>query len=505
MDFDIGGAWDSFSASASDAYDAVADSDVGQAIGTIADDVGTGLGNAATDIGNGWNQAASDISTGYEQGDLLGGLGHAAGDFGDGLAHGAGDTYTGLSNGVSDGWNSLNSGVHDFGNTLQQGYTDGVNAFGSVIGDVAGQDVANAFTSSAMALEAPVQQAAQFGWGVTEGALEGTGGLVNGVADLAGGAYQYGTDSSYRDGVNSAVGGFAQSAWNDPLGTASNIGNGALNIAGHVWDGGVQAYQNGNLAEYIGQGVGYAVPLVAAAVFAPEAEVGELAGLGSEAAALTGDAAALTGDAAGLGDLAALTRTATTGAGDAAAADSSVSIYGFRGAGRTSDLLAEGAPHPYNVTGHVGYSLDGGNTIYGFGPSVPEGMPSFDAVRSLQGGNSYPGMITDDTAVFRNVVENPGIARGGSGSPQTVFEHNIPMTPQEFDAVQAAHDAIGLNSPQADLLYGFPNQNAFTCNCATFPGEQLGIPMPSSTGVMRDFMPELENVGHPWQPPPVQP
>jgi hypothetical protein len=377
-----------------------------------------------------------------------------------------------------------------------------------------------------MAVEQPFVQAAQFGWGVTQGVVEGTGEMVDGVAELAGGAYQYGTDSSYRDSVNSAVGDFAQAAWNDPLGTAGTIGNGALAIADHAWQGGVQAYENGNLAEYIGKGVGYAAPVVAAAVFAPEAQIGNVAALSGEAAALTGRAtaltgrataltseaaaltgrtAALTGDAAGLGDLAALTRTAATGAGDVAAAESSVSIYGFRGAGRTSDLLAEGAPHPYNVTGHVGYSLDGGNTIYGFGPSVPEGMAPYDAVRSLQQGASYPGMISDDTAIFRNVVDNPGIARGDIEVPQTVFEHRVPVTQQEFNGIQAAHDAIGLNKPQADLLYGFPNQNAFTCNCATFPGEQLGIPMPSNNGMLREFIPALENVGHPWQPPPVQP
>jgi hypothetical protein len=462
----------------------------------------------------------------FDIGDAWGSFSSAAGDLGDSVAQGVGDAYRGLSDGVSAGWDTLNNGVHDFGNGLQQGYTDAVNGVGSVVGDVAGANAGQAFTHAAMAAEQPFVQAAQFSWGVAQGAVEGTGGLVNGVAELAGGAYQYGTDSSYRDSVNSAVGNFAQSAWNDPLGTAGNIGNGALNIADHVWQGGVQAYENGNLAEYIGKGVGYAAPLVAAAVFAPEAEIGEVAALSGEAATLTGEAAtltgeaaaltgeaatltgeaaALTGNAAGLSDLAALTRTATTGVGDAAAAESGVSIYGFRGAGRTSDLLAEGAPHPYNVTGHVGYSLDGGNTIYGFGPSVPEGMAPYDAVRSLQQGASYPGMITDDTAIFRNVVDNPGMARGDIELPQTVFEHNIPVTPQEFDGIRAAHDAIGLNSPQADLLYGFPNQNAFTCNCATFPGEQLGIPMPSTNGLMREFIPALENVGHPWQPPPIKP
>jgi Peptidase C39 family len=311
MGFDIGSAWDSFTSSVSDGYDAVADSAVGQTVGEVANDIGTGLGNAATDVGNGWSEAVDDISTGYEQGDLLGGLGNAAGSFGNGLAQGVGDTYTGLSDGVGDGWNSLNSGVHDLGNTLQQGYTDGVNAFGSVIGDVAGQDVAHAFTSGAMALEAPVRQAAQFGWGVAEGAVEGTGGLVDGVADLAGGAYQYATDSSYRDGVNNAVGNFAQSAWNDPLGTARDIGNGALNIGEHIWEGGVQAYQNGNLSEYIGHGVGYAVPVVAAAVLAPEAEVGEVAALSSEATVLTGEAAVLTTEGAALTDSGLVARIAT--------------------------------------------------------------------------------------------------------------------------------------------------------------------------------------------------
>ena len=302
----------SFGDAASSAFDSVANSDFGQSVGNVVNDFGSGLSNAASDIGSGFDQATNDISNGYNSGDLLGGLSNAAGDFGGGLASAVGDTYSGIQQGVSDGWGDINAGVHDIGNTLQQGYTDGVNSLGSTISDWAGQDAGNAFTSAAMGAEAPFQQAAQFGWGVVDGALEGTGNLVNGLATLGGNAYQYATDGNYRDGVNNAVGNFADQAWNDPLGTAGNIANGVGNIANNVWQGGVQAYQNGNLAEYLGQGVGQAIPLVAAAVFAPEAEVGEAAGLVGDATALTGDAA-VTGR--GLSNLGGVFTSETNAAG----------------------------------------------------------------------------------------------------------------------------------------------------------------------------------------------
>jgi hypothetical protein len=56
-------------------------------------------------------------------------------------------------------------------------------------------------------------------------------------------------------------------------------------------------------------------------------------------------------------------------------------------------LNAVDAPHPYEVTGHVGYSLDGGQTIYGFGPNVPGGVSAYDAVQSLKIGQSYPRQL----------------------------------------------------------------------------------------------------------------
>ncbi|MGO4502609.1 MULTISPECIES: hypothetical protein [unclassified Dyella] len=186
-----------------------------------------------------------------------------------------------------------------------------------------------------------------------------------------------------------------------------------------------------------------------------------------------------------------------TGAGASGVANPTISIFGFRGAGSVEDLLVDGAPHPYVITGHVGYSFDGGQTIYGFGPSVPEGMSAYDAVQSLRNGASYPGVITDDTAIFQSVANNPAMSRGGL--PQAVIEQQIPLAQADFDAIQAAHNSIGVGNPMNDVLYGFPGQNACTFNCATFPSH-LGIPIPEATGNMRSYMPLLEQRGQLWTP-----
>ncbi len=181
---------------------------------------------------------------------------------------------------------------------------------------------------------------------------------------------------------------------------------------------------------------------------------------------------------------------------EAAAAEPSISLFGFRGAGSHKDLLAADAPHPYVVTGHVGYSFDDGATIYGFGPKVPGSMSAFEAVQSLRKGDSYPGIITNDTPVFQSVANNPAMGRGGV--PQVVIKQKIPVTKAEFDAIKAAHEGMGTN-PMDNIKYGFPGQNACTFNCATFPSK-LGIPIPEESGAMRNYMPLLEELGTPWKP-----
>jgi len=170
------------------------------------------------------------------------------------------------------------------------------------------------------------------------------------------------------------------------------------------------------------------------------------------------------------------------------------------GAGSPRDLL-DGSVHPYTVTGHVGYSFDGGKTIFGFGPDV-SGKSSYEAIQSLRNGDTYPGIVTVDTDVFIGVANNPGVVRGGV--PQVVYEQKIPVTQEQFAEIKNLHDSIELKKPMEDVYYAFPGKggaNPGTCyfNCATFPS-YLGVPVPESTGIMNIYMPYLERLGKPWSP-----
>src|SRR5262249_4821575 len=50
-------------------------------------------------------------------------------------------------------------------------------------------------------------------------------------------------------------------------------------------------------------------------------------------------------------------------------------------------------------TGHAGLSTDGGSAIYGFNPDG-SGIPVWQLVSGLRNGEAFPGVVTDDTAVF---------------------------------------------------------------------------------------------------------
>ncbi len=51
------------------------------------------------------------------------------------------------------------------------------------------------------------------------------------------------------------------------------------------------------------------------------------------------------------------------------------------------------------LTGHTGVSTDGGTTTYGFKPDA-SGIPLWELMERLKSGDSFPGIVTDDRAVF---------------------------------------------------------------------------------------------------------
>ncbi|HEM7890234.1 MULTISPECIES: PAAR domain-containing protein [Burkholderia] len=177
-----------------------------------------------------------------------------------------------------------------------------------------------------------------------------------------------------------------------------------------------------------------------------------------------------------------------------------ISLFGVRGGGRVSDV--EGGMHPYQYTGHVGYSLDGGKTIWGFGPATGDASAA-EVFANLKGSGSYPGMITADQDAFIAIAKNPMAARGGGGALQTVYEQKIPVTQEQYESILAAHEELVARGPMDDIRYQWPPKSGEwpenNYNCATFPG-RLGIPIPEGTGKLQNYMPELEKVGTPWMP-----
>ena len=177
-----------------------------------------------------------------------------------------------------------------------------------------------------------------------------------------------------------------------------------------------------------------------------------------------------------------------------------ISLFGVRGGGRTPD--ADGVLHPYQYTGHVGYSFDGGKTIWGFGPATGDASAA-EVFANLKSSGSYPGIITDDQEAFGLISGDPLPARGGGGAPQTVYEWKIPVTQDQFDSIVGAHEELVARGPMDNIRYQWPPKSgewpADTYNCATFPG-RLGIPIPETTGKLQSYMPELEKLGTPWNP-----
>lgn len=119
--------------------------------------------------------------------------------------------------------------------------------------------------------------------------------------------------------------------------------------------------------------------------------------------------------------------------------------------------------------GHTGVSTDGSGAIYGFNPSFGR-MPLWRALDRLRNGDAFPGVVSNDTRVFRAAKQH--------GLAVVSFEIVLPAPSfQTFAARLAAH------RKKSRYTYGFPNGDG-DCNCTTWL-ERLGLPL--LTGRMDEF------------------
>ena len=88
----------------------------------------------------------------------------------------------------------------------------------------------------------------------------------------------------------------------------------------------------------------------------------------------------------------------------------------FKGTGDIKDL-DDNEVNTLEVTGHVGFSLNDGETIYGFGPITDPSKTRLETITALGRRHVFPGKLSDDTHVFQSVAKK-------AVTPENLFREN---------------------------------------------------------------------------------
>ncbi|MEN9423281.1 MAG: hypothetical protein RL122_664 [Pseudomonadota bacterium] len=172
-----------------------------------------------------------------------------------------------------------------------------------------------------------------------------------------------------------------------------------------------------------------------------------------------------------------------------------VQIWGFRGGKGDTRSSVLNNPDP-NVraeayTGHIGVSLDKGKTIYGFGPKVSSNETKMDVISNLKNHQTYSGVITDDSTLFRDVV-------AGKYDPSNAPPINLYVMTTKTPPDVMTHLNRAVNQREiSGVRYGFPEATHPTetvRNCATAFGE-CGLSIPSKDGKLINYIPAMQDQG----------
>ena len=156
--------------------------------------------------------------------------------------------------------------------------------------------------------------------------------------------------------------------------------------------------------------------------------------------------------------------------------------------------------------GHIGVSIDGGATIYGFTPFKPEGVTKEELVSALHAHTmTFPGQVLNDKPHF-DLAQKCAAEKGWDTDVTTVSR--TLTTAAHAETKKKLQDLAGMAAPGAHgFYYSFPLSDAKEgqyfvdapgpdgkivkganqANCATFPGK-IGIEIPEQSGNLRFFM-----------------
>ena len=159
-------------------------------------------------------------------------------------------------------------------------------------------------------------------------------------------------------------------------------------------------------------------------------------------------------------------------------------LLGFQGATRAG-YRSYRDTDPLLVTGHVGVSLDGGGTIYGFSPLAPDLTPHA-LIDALAAGIAFPSIVRNDRAVFHRAAA--AAARGYTQTPFYLWTQEV--TAEAWATVAARLQVARTNAPDDNPPYSWPVLPESGYNCATRP-VTLGVAIPEPSGRLARYIPAL--------------
>lgn len=199
-------------------------------------------------------------------------------------------------------------------------------------------------------------------------------------------------------------------------------------------------------------------------------------------------------------------------------------VLAFRGVGKNPGFERE---QLLVRLGHVGLQFEEDTTIYGFRPT-DEAIAEVEQDENIIDRNSKPvapekrletvlklhikplaGGIYDDSAAFLRAVEisrmQPVIQAATDEKEEyprcTVFSLILHLDEEDYNKIKNRFDQYRRACP---LRYELPARGnneeirkTDSCNCATFP-HFLGVPLPTETGRMEDFVDALSKQGEIW-------
>lgn len=115
--------------------------------------------------------------------------------------------------------------------------------------------------------------------------------------------------------------------------------------------------------------------------------------------------------------------------------------------------------------GHTGISTDSDRTIFAFNPD-PGLLPLWQVMQKLRNGDAFPGIVTNDTAVFS----------AAAGLGLKVLSIEVVLPEPVFLAFEARLTA---ERNASTFSYGHPNGDG-DCNCTTWL-ERLALPLLSGS------------------------